>query len=79
MTIPFVARGVGSAVAKDFIAFAISEDGQRVVGASGSYPTRPGVPGPSIPAGAPVVRPDWAAIAEHHDAMVRQYEKVFGG
>src|SRR3954447_20958927 len=67
------------AVAKDFISFAISEDVQRVVGASGSYPTRPGVPGPSIPAGAPVVRPDWAAIAAHHDAIVRQYEKVFGG
>src|SRR3954464_3702143 len=77
--IALATHSAGSAVAKDFITFAISEDGQRVVGASGSYPTRPGVPGPNIPAGAPVVRPDWAAIAEHHDAMVRQYEKVFGG
>src|SRR4051812_14386401 len=77
--IALATHSTGSAVAKDFIAFAISEDGQRVVGASGSYPTRPGVPGPSIPAGAPVVRPDWTAIAEHHDTIVRQYEKVFGG
>jgi iron(III) transport system substrate-binding protein len=77
--IALATHSAGSAVAKDFITFAISEDGQRVVGASGSYPTRPGVPGPSIPAGAPVVRPDWAAIAAHHDAIVRQYEKVFGG
>src|SRR4051794_30842312 len=77
--IALATHSTGSALAKDFITFAISEDGQRVVGASGSYPTRPGVPGPSIPAGAPVVRPDWDAIAEHHDAIVRQYEKVFGG
>jgi iron(III) transport system substrate-binding protein len=68
-----------SQVAKDFISFVISADGQRVLGGAGSYPTRPGVPGPTIPAGAPTVSPDWAAIGKDKEATLSEYQQVFGG
>jgi iron(III) transport system substrate-binding protein len=77
-----VALATGSAdseVAKDFITFAVSEDGQAVLGRSGAYPTRPDVAGPTIPDGAPTVSPDWAAIAVDRDAMLGEYQQVFGG
>jgi iron(III) transport system substrate-binding protein len=77
-----VALATGSAdseVAKDFISFAVSEEGQRVLGGSGAYPTRPGVAGPTIPDGAPTVSPDWAAIASNRDAILGEYQQVFGG
>ena len=44
-------------VAKDFISFVVGEEGQTVLGESGAYPTLPGVAGPTIPDGAPVVVP----------------------
>lgn len=68
-----------SAAAKAFITFVVGDAGQRVIGASGSYPTRPAVAGPTIPAGAPVVHPDWAAIASRKTAIERSYQQVFGG
>jgi iron(III) transport system substrate-binding protein len=68
-----------SGVAKDFISFVISEEGQRVLGESGSYPTRPDIPGPEIPDGAPVVFPDWSAIGKYKDAILGEYQQVFGG
>ena len=68
-----------SQVAKDFISFVIGDDGQRVLSGAGSYPTRPGVAGPTIPAGAPVVSPDWAAIRKSQDAILTEYKQVFGG
>ena len=77
-----VALATGSAdsqVARDFITFAVSEEGQGVLGGSGAYPTRPGVAGPTIPDGAPTVSPDWAAIATNRDAMLGEYQQVFGG
>ncbi|WP_222263273.1 extracellular solute-binding protein [Modestobacter marinus] len=68
-----------SAVAQDFISFAVGPEGQQTIGASGSYPTRPGVTGPSVPAGAPVVHPDWTSIAADRDAVLGGYQRVFGG
>jgi iron(III) transport system substrate-binding protein len=68
-----------SQVARDFIAFVVGNDGQRILGGAGSYPTRPGVPGPAIPAGAPVVHPDWAAIGKNKDTILQRYQQVFGG
>src|SRR3954469_21104860 len=35
-----------SAVARNFISFVVGPEGQRTIGESGSYPTRPGTPGP---------------------------------
>ncbi|TQN42585.1 iron(III) transport system substrate-binding protein [Blastococcus colisei] len=77
-----IALATGSAdsqVAKDFISFVVGDDGQAVVGESGSYPTRPGAPTPTIPQGAPIVFPDWAAIGSDKDAIVGEYQQVFGG
>jgi iron(III) transport system substrate-binding protein len=68
-----------SQAAKDFISFVVSEKGQAVLGESGSYPTDPDAPGPTIPDGAPVVTPDWAAIGQHRDAILSDYQQVFGG
>jgi iron(III) transport system substrate-binding protein len=69
----------GSQAAKDFISFVVGEEGQRVVGEAGSYPTRPGVPGPTVPEGAPIVSPDWTEIAQDKDAVLAEYQQVFGG
>jgi iron(III) transport system substrate-binding protein len=68
-----------SDVAKAFISFVVGEEGQRILGESGSYPTRPGAPGPTVPDGAPVVSPDWAAIGQDKAAMLDEYQQVFGG
>jgi iron(III) transport system substrate-binding protein len=65
--------------AKAFISFVLSRPAQQVLGASGSYPTLPGVAGPTIPAGAPVVSPDWASIAKDKATVLAEYEQVFGG
>jgi iron(III) transport system substrate-binding protein len=68
-----------SDVAKSFVAFVVSEEGQSVLGASGAYPTLPGVEGPAVPDGAPVVSPDWAAIGADKDAILGEYQQLFGG
>jgi iron(III) transport system substrate-binding protein len=65
--------------AKEFITFAVSEAGQTVVASAGSYPAAPGVGGPTVPAGAPVVTPDWPAIAKNKDQILGEYQQVFGG
>lgn len=77
-----LALATGSAdsdVAKGFISFVVSEEGQTVLGASGAYPTMPGVEGPTVPDGAPVVSPDWADIAADKDAVLAEYQRLFGG
>jgi iron(III) transport system substrate-binding protein len=68
-----------SAAAKAFVSFVVGKAGQTVVGATGSYPTLPGVGGPTIPAGAPVVSPDWARIGADKDTFLAEYQQVFGG
>ena len=68
-----------SDVAKSFITFVVSEEGQTVLGGSGAYPTLPGVEGPTVPDGAPVVSPDWAAIGADKDEILAEYQQVFGG
>jgi iron(III) transport system substrate-binding protein len=67
------------ATAKDFISYVLSKDGQTVLGHAGSYPVLPGSPGPTIPAGAPVVSPDWAGLGKDQSAILQQYRKIFGG
>jgi iron(III) transport system substrate-binding protein len=69
----------GSDVAKKFVSFVVGEQGQTVLGKAGSYPTRPGVAGPTIPAGAPVVSPDWAVVRKNQDSILGDYQQVFGG
>jgi iron(III) transport system substrate-binding protein len=65
--------------ARDFISFLVSEQGQRVVGSTGGYPTRPGTGGPAVPAGASVVTPDWAGLAGRKDALLATFRQTFGG
>lgn len=74
-----VAAGSENQVAKDFAAYVVSGAGQELLAESGSYPTLPGVQGPTIPEGAPVVSPDWAAVSEEKDALLGSYQQVFGG
>jgi iron(III) transport system substrate-binding protein len=68
-----------SQVAKSFISFAVSKDGQSVLGDSGAYPTLPGVTGPTVPDGAPVVSPGWTAIGADKGSILAEYQQVFGG
>jgi iron(III) transport system substrate-binding protein len=68
-----------SQVAKDFISFVVGQEGQTVVGESGSHPTRPGIAGPAVPPGAPIVSPDWSAIGAEKDTVLGEYQQVFGG
>lgn len=68
-----------SAVAKSFISFVVGEEGQAVLGASGAYPTLPGIEGPTVPDGAPIVFPDWAGIGADRDEILSEYQQVFGG
>nr|MDQ3326661.1 hypothetical protein [Actinomycetota bacterium] len=68
-----------STVAQDFISYVISEPGQQTLADAGSYSTLPDVSGPTIPAGAPVVLPDWPAIAEDTDELLSSYQQLFGG
>jgi iron(III) transport system substrate-binding protein len=65
--------------AQDFISFVVGREGQTVLGESGSYTALPDVPGPTIPADAPVVSPDWATIGQDRDAVLADYQQVFGG
>jgi iron(III) transport system substrate-binding protein len=75
-----LARHSGHAdAAKQFISFVASSDGQQVLATAGSYPTLPGVKGPEVPPGAPVVQPDWAAIGTHQASLLDDYHRVFGG
>jgi iron(III) transport system substrate-binding protein len=77
--IALATHSADSDVAKSFVAFVVSEEGQSVLGASGAYPTLPGVEGPTVPDGAPVVSPDWAAIGADKDAILGEYQQLFGG
>jgi iron(III) transport system substrate-binding protein len=75
-----LARHSGHAdAAKSFISFVVGAAGQQVLATAGSYPTLPGVAGPQIPPGAPVVQPDWPAIAKDQASLLGDYRRVFGG
>jgi iron(III) transport system substrate-binding protein len=65
--------------AKEFISFIASKSGQELMSKAGSYPTLPGVTGPTKPADAKVVFPDWSKLAADKDAVLAQYQKMFGG
>ncbi len=67
-----------SAPAKEFIDYLVSEDGQTTIGDAGSYPVLQ-VPGPTVPAEAPVVYPDWPTIVADQDDLLSQYQQIFGG
>jgi iron(III) transport system substrate-binding protein len=68
-----------AATAKRFISYVTSEEGQRVIADAGSYPTLAGVPGPTKPADAAVVAPDWSKVSSEQDDLLARYQKIFGG
>lgn len=72
-------HAAADATARDFVSFVVGEDGQRLVGESGSYPALAGVPGPTLPQDAPVVAPDWDAVAGQKDKLLADYQQIFGG
>lgn len=72
-------QAADSAPAQDFISFVTSRDGQTVIGRSGSYPTLADVAGPTRPAHAPVVYPDWSSLASQKDTLLKRYQRIFGG
>lgn len=67
------------AVAQDFISYLFGSPAQKALSAGGGYPVVPGVRAPAEPSDAPVVEPDWPAIASTRDAILAQYQQVFGG
>ena len=68
-----------AATAKSFISYVTSRRGQTQMSSLGSYPTLAGVPGPTKPAGAAVVSPDWSELAAEKDGLLARYQKIFGG
>lgn len=71
-------RSANATLARDFIAFVISKPGQETLVQAGSYPTLPGIGSPTVPAGAPVVFPDWSAIAADQGKLLSGYDRAFG-
>lgn len=71
-------RSAHSALAKEFISFVVGKHGQQVLADAGSYSTLPGITGPTVPAGAPVVFPDWSAVEAHRTKLSNEYGKIFG-
>ncbi|HET7387359.1 MAG TPA: extracellular solute-binding protein [Nocardioidaceae bacterium] len=65
--------------AKSFCSYVTSKQGQTVIADSGSYPTLAGVPGPTEPADAKIVSPDWMKLSHSKDKVLRQYQSIFGG
>jgi iron(III) transport system substrate-binding protein len=66
-------------LAQDFASYVTSQEGQTVIGSSGSYPTLPNVPGPTKPENAPTVQPDWKTLASEKAALLKDYATIFGG
>jgi iron(III) transport system substrate-binding protein len=65
-------------LAQDFASYLTSPEGQAVIGSSGSYPTLPGVAGPTKPENAPTVQPDWEALTSQKAALLKDYASIFG-
>jgi iron(III) transport system substrate-binding protein len=68
-----------SPVAAQFAAFVASRAGQQVVTGKGHYPTLPGLGGPPIPAGSPIVSPDWPSLFGGYKSVLADYSAIFPG
>lgn len=66
-------------LAEDFAAYVASEPGQQVMAKTNVYPALPGVDGPELPAGAPVVAPEWSTLFGSTRELLSQYRAIFGG
>jgi iron(III) transport system substrate-binding protein len=68
-----------STQAADFAAFVASREGQTVTAKAGAYVPIKGLAGPPIPAGSPIVSPDWPSLFGNSASLLGQYAKIFGG
>lgn len=67
-----------SPLAAQFASFVASRSGQRIMARQGTYVTLPGLRGPPIPAGAPIVAPDWPSLFGRYQSLLAQYKAIFG-
>ena len=65
--------------AKAFISYVASEAGQTQMADLGSYPTLAGVTGPTRPADAAVVAPDWSELSADKTELLAEYQEIIGG
>jgi iron(III) transport system substrate-binding protein len=66
-------------LAEQFAAYVASSAGQQVVAKTNVYPVLRSLGGPEVPAGAPVVAPDWTALFGSSAELSAQYRTIFGG
>lgn len=71
--------GADSPTARAFLSYLTSQQGQQVIAAAGSYPSRTDVQGPTVPDDAEIVVPDWSRIAADSDRLLEDYNELFGG
>ncbi len=60
------------------LSYVLSPAGQRAIGKSGWQPVLPGIAGPPRPAGATQVYPAWTALFGRQNAVLQQYQAIFG-
>jgi iron(III) transport system substrate-binding protein len=68
-----------SATAEQFASFVASRDGQRLMAEQGTYVPIAGLGGPPIPAGSPVVSPNWPELFATYKSVLSDYTGIFGG
>lgn len=66
------------ATGKDFLSYITSREGQQVIADAKSYPTLPGVSGPTLPGDAPIAYPNWQALADQKADLLTRYRGIFG-
>jgi iron(III) transport system substrate-binding protein len=66
------------AAAESFVDFVLSADGQAAIAGTGWQPIHGDVSGGPAVEG-PQVAPDWAALFDRQDALLREYRSIFGG
>jgi iron(III) transport system substrate-binding protein len=66
-------------LAEQFAAYVASSAGQQVVAKTNVYPVLPGLGGPEVPPGAPVVAPEWSKLFGSGKALYDKYRTIFAG
>lgn len=72
------AKGAAGPAATALLTYVLSPAGQRAIGKSGWQPVLPGIAGPPRPAGATEVYPAWTALFGRQNAVLQQYQAIFG-
>ena len=67
-----------SPFARQFADFATGAQGQQAMAAANTYVILPGMGGPPIPAGAPVIAPDWPSLFDSSTKVLTVYSTIFG-